>query len=42
LQRIRTRLRASREQELRILTSSETKELLSKSRIDLISYRDLG
>jgi chitin disaccharide deacetylase len=42
LRRVRTRLRASREQELRILTSSETKELLSKSRIGLISYRDLG
>ena len=42
LQRVRTRLRASREQELRILTSSGTKELLSKSLIDLISYHDLG
>ena len=42
LQRVRTRLRASREQEFRLLTSSQTKELLSKSLIDLISYRDLG
>ena len=42
LQRVHTRLRASREQELRILTSSGTKELLSKSLIHLISYHDLG
>jgi hopanoid biosynthesis associated protein HpnK len=42
LQRVHTRLRASREQELRILTSSRTKELLAKSLIDLISYHDLG
>jgi hopanoid biosynthesis associated protein HpnK len=42
LQGVRTRLRASREQEFRLLTSSQTKELLSKSLIDLVSYRDLG
>jgi hopanoid biosynthesis associated protein HpnK len=42
LQRVHTRLRASREQELRILISSGTKELLSKSLIHLISYDDLG
>jgi len=42
LQRVHTRLRASREQELRILISSGTKELLSKSLIHLISYHDLG
>jgi hopanoid biosynthesis associated protein HpnK len=42
LQRLRTRLRASREQELEILTSAETRELLAEEGIELISYRDLA
>ena len=36
---IRTRLRQSRENELAILTSPETKELLKRERVELISYR---
>ena len=42
LGRIRTRLRASREVELRLLTSPESRELLARSGIQLISYRDLA
>jgi predicted glycoside hydrolase/deacetylase ChbG (UPF0249 family) len=38
---VRTRLRASREVELRALTSPGARELLEKSGVDLISYRDL-
>jgi hopanoid biosynthesis associated protein HpnK len=41
LQSMRTRLRASREQELQILTSPATRELLAGNGIELISYRDL-
>jgi hopanoid biosynthesis associated protein HpnK len=36
-----TRLRASRETELRVLTMPEAHELLSRQGIELISYRDL-
>ena len=36
-----TRLRASRETELRVLTMPEARQLLAQSGIDLISYRDL-
>ncbi len=36
-----TRLRASRETELRVLTMPEARDLLSQQGIDLISYRDL-
>jgi hopanoid biosynthesis associated protein HpnK len=39
---IRTRLRHSREKELAILTSPETKELLQREQINLISYREFG
>lgn len=39
---IRTRLRASREVELRLLTSPESRELLARSGVQLISYRDLN
>jgi hopanoid biosynthesis associated protein HpnK len=42
LQSVRTRLRASREQELQFLTSTETRELLAGHGIELISYRDLA
>jgi len=40
LQRANTRLRESREIELRVLTMPELRELLSRSGIGLISYRD--
>jgi hopanoid biosynthesis associated protein HpnK len=39
---VRTRLRESREQELWVLKSPETRDLLAHSGIELISYRDLG
>jgi hopanoid biosynthesis associated protein HpnK len=42
LQGIRTRLRASREQELRILTSPSTRDLLAKNGIEIVSFRDLA
>lgn len=42
LQSLRTRLRASRERELQVLTSTATRELLAANGIDLISYRDLA
>lgn len=41
LQGIRTRLRESREQELRILTAQSTRDLLAANRIELVSFRDL-
>lgn len=41
LQSIRTRLKESRAQELRVLTSAATPEMLAHGGIDLISYRDL-
>jgi hopanoid biosynthesis associated protein HpnK len=40
LQRIPTRLRASREQELSLLTSPATRDLLASHRVELMSYRD--
>jgi hopanoid biosynthesis associated protein HpnK len=39
---IRTRLRESREVELRLLTSPESRELLARNEVQLISYRDLA
>ena len=42
LDRIRTRLRESRVEELRILTSPEAREVLERGGIELISYRELG
>ena len=39
---IKTRLRHSRENELAILTSPETQDLLQRERIGLISYREFG
>lgn len=42
LQGVRTRLRESREVELRVLTSAETRERLDKRGVQLISYRGLG
>jgi len=41
LDSVQTRLRQSREQELRLLTSDEAKEILRRQHIDLISYHDL-
>lgn len=41
LQPVRTRLRESRVQELALLKSSKTRELLKRHGIDLVSYRDL-
>jgi chitin disaccharide deacetylase len=41
LRGIRTRLRESREQELRILTSSFTRDLLAANGIEMISFREL-
>jgi len=41
LDRIRTRLRASRVHELELLTSSETKHLIDSLGIELITYNDL-
>jgi chitin disaccharide deacetylase len=38
---VRTRLRQSRQQELRLLTSPEVKEVLRRRDVELISYRDL-
>lgn len=42
LQRAKTRLRESRETELRVLTLGSAREILAKRDIQLISYRDLG
>jgi predicted glycoside hydrolase/deacetylase ChbG (UPF0249 family) len=39
---IRTRLRDSRVQELRLLTSPEAREILARSGVELISYRDVA
>ena len=39
---IRTRLRASREAELKILTSPEARRILEQHGIELISYRELS
>jgi chitin disaccharide deacetylase len=36
-----TRLRASRQEELKVLTSADARRLLGKSGIELVSYRDL-
>jgi chitin disaccharide deacetylase len=41
LRKIRTRLRESREQELRILTSPSTRDLLAANDVEVISFRDL-
>jgi len=42
LRGIRTRLRESREQELRILTSPATRELLATNGVEIVSYRDFA
>jgi len=42
LQSAKTRLRESREAELRVLTSQRAREILAQQRIELISYQDLA
>jgi hopanoid biosynthesis associated protein HpnK len=42
LQNIHTRLRESREQELRILTSQSIRDVLAANGVEVISYRDLA
>ena len=42
LQRAHTRLRESRETELRVLTMPAARQMLTEQKIELISYRDLG
>lgn len=42
LQAVRTRLRESREQELRILTSAPTRDLLAANGIEVVSFRELA
>jgi len=42
LQKVRTRLRQSRERELAILTAAETRHLFARNGIELISYRELA
>ncbi len=42
LQEIRTRLRESREQELRILTSQSTRDLLAANGVEVVSFRALA
>ena len=42
LRGVRTRLRESREQELRILTSSSTRDLLAANGIEMVSFREVG
>ncbi len=39
---VNTRLRSSREHELAILTSQQTKELLAREKVELISYQDFA
>lgn len=41
LDKVQTRLRQSREQELRLLTSSDAKQVLRQQKIELISYHEL-
>ena len=41
LQRVRTRLRESREVELQLLTSADARKWLTQAGVQLISYRDL-
>jgi predicted glycoside hydrolase/deacetylase ChbG (UPF0249 family) len=41
LQAVRTRLRESREQELRLLTSPSTRDLLKANGVEAVSFREL-
>jgi hopanoid biosynthesis associated protein HpnK len=42
LQQVHTRLRESRESELRILTSSSTRDLLAANGVEVVTFRELG
>ena len=42
LDRVRTRLRQSRELELRLLTDAATRELLDRNQVELIAFRNLA
>lgn len=42
LDRVQTRLRGSREQELAVLTADSTPKLLQNHGVELISYRELN
>jgi chitin disaccharide deacetylase len=42
LQRVHTRLKESREQELRILTSQATRDLLAANGVEIVSFRELA
>ena len=42
LQKVKTRLRESREQELRVLTSAAARQAIAAAGVELISYADLG
>ena len=42
LRRVRTRLRESREQELRILTSSSTRDLMAANGVEIITFGELA
>jgi len=42
LREVHTRLRQSREQELQILTSPATRELLAANGIEIVSFRELA
>ena len=42
LANVRTRLRQSRVEELQLLTSREAREIVDRSGVQLISYRDLS
>jgi chitin disaccharide deacetylase len=42
LQRVHTRLRESREQELRILTAQSTRDLLAANEVEIVSFRELA
>jgi hopanoid biosynthesis associated protein HpnK len=42
LQNIHTRLRESREQELRLLTAQSTRDLLTENAVELLSYREFA
>jgi predicted glycoside hydrolase/deacetylase ChbG (UPF0249 family) len=42
LRAARTRLRESREKELRVLTSDETRQILLRQEVELVTFRDLA
>ena len=42
LRAVRTRLRESREKELRVLTSDEARQILLRQEVELVTFRDLA